>query len=99
MTYLRVGGILPILEPPLPEFFVGGFFGRRFASWLAFEAGEGVFEHSGDAAVAGIGGGGKKRAQEKGTGVRGGAGLAALIRAGVGGGKEPEKLRVVWVRL
>ncbi|PYT57681.1 MAG: hypothetical protein DMG35_19845 [Acidobacteria bacterium] len=55
MTYLRVGGILPILEPPLPEFFVGGFFGRCFASWLAFEAGEGVFEHLGDAAAAGFG--------------------------------------------
>jgi len=34
---------------------VGGFFGRCFASWLAFEAGEGVCEHLGDAAVAGFG--------------------------------------------
>src|SRR5260370_2945405 len=28
---------------PLPEFFVGSFFGRGFASGFAFEAGEGVF--------------------------------------------------------
>jgi hypothetical protein len=42
-------------EGVLPEFFVGGFFGRRFASWLVFETGEGVFEHFGDAAVAGFG--------------------------------------------
>ncbi len=39
---------------PLPEFFVGSFFGRGFASGLAFEAGERVFEHFGDAAVTGF---------------------------------------------
>ena len=30
-------------DRPLPEFFVGDFFGRGFGSGLAFEAGEGFF--------------------------------------------------------
>src|SRR2546426_9478709 len=88
MTYLRVGGILPILEPPLPEFFVGGFFGRRFASWLAFEAGEGVFEHSGDAAVAAFGSAAIEDAEEMVAALQGSHGLPALIGAGIASESE-----------
>ncbi len=55
---------LLLLERPLPEFFVGGFFGRCFASWPAFEAGEGVFEHLGDAAVAAFGSAAREDAEE-----------------------------------
>src|SRR2546426_2013508 len=95
MTYLRVGGILPILEPPLPEFFVGGFFGRRFASWLAFEAGEGVFEHSGDAAVAAFGSAAIEDAEEMVAALQGSHGLPALIGAGIASESELQNGRQV----
>ena len=39
----------------LLKFFVGEFFGGGFGSWFALGAGEGVFHHFGDAAVAGFG--------------------------------------------
>src|SRR5258708_20476312 len=66
---------------PLPEFFVGSFFRRGFASGLAFEAGEGVFEHFGDAAVAGFGWKEIEDAEEVVAALQHSHGLPALIGA------------------
>src|SRR5260370_28961484 len=70
---------------PLPEFFVGSFFGRGFASGLAFEAVERVFEHFGDAAGSGF----NLVAIEKGAQTVGGLdrrhGMPTVIGTGVAG--------------
>ena len=42
-------------DRPLLKFFVNSFTAGCFGSGFAFEAGKGVFEHVGDAAVAGFG--------------------------------------------
>src|SRR5260370_42344903 len=68
-------------DRPLPEFFVGrlyvGCFGLCFGFWLAFEADEGVFEHFGDAAVAGFGCAGIEDGEQPGAAVDGSHGLPA----------------------
>src|SRR5260370_38337615 len=49
---------------PLPEFFVRSFFGRGFASWLAFEAGGGVFQLFSGAGGPGVRFGGIKQIRD-----------------------------------
>src|SRR6266436_9703026 len=73
---------------PLPEFFVGSFFGRGFASGLAFGAGEGVFEHFSDAAVAGFGCAAIEDAEQPVAALDRSHGLPALIGAGIAGEGE-----------
>src|SRR5713101_531861 len=68
---------------PLPEFFVCSFFGRGFASWLAFEAGEGVFEHFSDAAVTGFKCAAIEDAEQPVAALDTSHGLPALIGAGI----------------
>src|SRR5258708_30669729 len=68
---------------PLPEFFVGSFFGRGFASGLAFEAGERVFEHFGDAAGTGFGGEARKNVGQSTAGVDRDHGVPAFVSGGV----------------
>src|SRR5260370_13791132 len=68
-------------DRPLPEFFVGrlyvGCFGLCFGFWLAFEADEGVFEHFGDAAGGGLGGGAIEDAEQAVWALDGSHGLPA----------------------
>src|SRR5258708_31145602 len=71
---------------PLPEFFVGSFFGRGFASGLAFEAGERVFEHFGDAAGTGFRCAAKEDAWQTVAALGRSHGLPAFVGAGVSGG-------------
>ena len=73
---------------PLPEFFVGSFFGRGFASGLAFEAGERVFEHFGDAAVTGFRCAAIEDAEQPVAALDRSHGLPALIGAGIAGEGE-----------
>ena len=73
---------------PLPEFFVGSCFGRGFASGLAFGAGEGVFEHSSDAAVAGFRCAAIEDAEQPVAALDRSHGLPALIGAGIAGEGE-----------
>src|SRR5260370_38909778 len=67
----------------LPELFLRSLFGRGFASWLAFEAGEGVFEHFSDAAVTGFRGAAIEDAEQPVAALDTSHGLPALIGAGI----------------
>src|SRR5258708_3981127 len=77
-------------DRPLPEFFVGrlyaGCFGLCFGFWLAFEADEGVFEHFGDAAVAGFGCAAIEKAEQPAAGFDRSHVLPTFVGAGIGGG-------------
>src|SRR5438552_7384763 len=63
------------------KFFVGKFFVGGFSSWFVLGAGESVFEHFGDAAVAGFGGAGVEDAEQMVAALKGSHGLPALIGA------------------
>ena len=79
-------------DRPLPEFFVGDFyagcFGFCFGSCFAIRADESVFEHFGDAAVAGFGGAAIEDAEQPVAALDGSHGLPALIGAGIAGEGE-----------
>src|SRR5712691_11759137 len=68
-------------DRPLPEFFVGDFFGRSFGSWLAVGVGEGGFQHFGDAAVAGFGGAVIKDGEQVAAALQERHGLPAFVGA------------------
>jgi len=75
-------------DRPLPEFFVGSFSRHCFGSWFSVVAGEGVFEHFGDAAVAGFGSAAIEDAEQVVAALQHSHGLPALIGARIAGEGE-----------
>ena len=75
-------------DRPLLKFFVNSFTAGCFGSGFAFEAGKGVFEHVGDAAVAGFGGAAIEDAEEVAAALQESHGLPALIGTGIAGEGE-----------
>src|SRR6266446_376453 len=73
------------IKSPLLKLLVGEFFGGGFGSWPAAGAGEGVFEHFGDAAVPRFGGAAIEDAEQIVTTLDGSHGLPALVGAGIAG--------------
>src|SRR5690348_15424210 len=67
----------------LLKFFVSEFFGGGFGSWFAAGAGEGVFHHFGDAAVAGFRRAAIEDAEQLVAALQRSHGLPAFIGAGI----------------
>src|SRR5205807_848383 len=79
----------------LLKFFVGEFFGGGFGSWFALVAGEGVFHHFGDAAVASFGSAAIEDAEQLVASLQRSHGLPALVGARIAGESPLEDGRQV----
>src|SRR5437588_1089040 len=72
-------------DRPLQDILGSDFFGRCFGSWFSVGAGEGFFQHLGDAAVTGFGGAVVEDAEQVVAALQGSHGLPSLISAGIAG--------------